>query len=273
MWEKIKLSESYSILGDEEEVEDEADEAGQLSSATEKSKEDPVKKAVTIKLDNPSGNSFVEFLGSISHPSGRSRRMRSKSRFGVASSGGALNGTGGYLRRDDRGRQFAGIADTEITKSKSGAANSAKGKRVTLRIEDREDLSRDILKPGTLSGRSTIVGGFSEQVYEELSEKVYTVGDSSTTVDEDRTSRRDTLFAQITNAEVPSTLLLNDPLANSYLQNLYLPDPDLNVEIVTSERKWQPNKELGLNNMKIENYIAEDVYEPKEGKRFEEVAS
>ncbi|KIK21626.1 hypothetical protein PISMIDRAFT_12137 [Pisolithus microcarpus 441] len=291
MWEKIKLSESYSILGDEEEVEDEADEAGQLSSATEKSKEDPVKKAITIKLDNPSGNSFVEFLGSISHPSGRSRRMRSKSHFGVASSGGALNGAGGYLRRDDRGRQLctctdnshekrfdsvlpvAGIADTEITKSKSGAANSAKGKRVTLRIEDREDLSRDILKPGTLSGRSTIVGGFSEQVYEELSEKVYTVGDSSTMVDEDRTSRRDTLFAQITNAEVPSTLLLNDPLANSYLQNLYLPDPDLNVEIVTSERKWQPNKELGLNDMKIENYIAEDVYEPKEGRRFEEVAS
>lgn len=68
-------------------------------------------------------------------------------------------------------------------------------------------------------------------------------------------------------------MLLNDPLANSYLQNLYLPDPGLNVEIVTSERKWQPNKELGLNNMKIENYIAEDVYEPKEGKRFEEAAS
>ncbi|KAI6122710.1 hypothetical protein EDD16DRAFT_1570795 [Pisolithus croceorrhizus] len=55
------------VLGDEEEVEDEADEAGQVSSATEKNK-DPVKKAITIKLDDLSGNSFAEFLGSISDP-------------------------------------------------------------------------------------------------------------------------------------------------------------------------------------------------------------
>ncbi|KAI6009358.1 ribosomal L28e protein family-domain-containing protein, partial [Pisolithus microcarpus] len=104
MREKIQFLQDYSTLGDEEEVEDEADEAGQLSSATEKSKEDPV-KAITVKLDDLSGNTFVEFLGSISHPSGRSRLMRSKSCFGVASSGGILNGTGGYLRRDDRGRR------------------------------------------------------------------------------------------------------------------------------------------------------------------------
>ena len=36
-----------------------------------------------------------------------------------------------------------GYRDNEV---KSGAAISEKGKRVTLRVEDREDLSRDILK-------------------------------------------------------------------------------------------------------------------------------
>ncbi len=36
-----------------------------------------------------------------------------------------------------------GYRDNEV---KSGAAISEKGKRITLRVEDREDLSRDILK-------------------------------------------------------------------------------------------------------------------------------
>lgn len=36
-----------------------------------------------------------------------------------------------------------GYRDNEV---KSGAAISEKGKRITLRVEDREDLNRDILK-------------------------------------------------------------------------------------------------------------------------------
>ena len=40
-----------------------------------------------------------------------------------------------------------GYRDNEV---KSGAAISAQGKRITLKVEDREDLSRDILKVGPL---------------------------------------------------------------------------------------------------------------------------
>ena len=36
-----------------------------------------------------------------------------------------------------------GYRDNEV---KSGAEISAKGKRITLKVEDQEDLSRDILK-------------------------------------------------------------------------------------------------------------------------------
>jgi zinc finger protein len=36
-----------------------------------------------------------------------------------------------------------GYRDNEV---KSGGAISEKGKRITLKVEDREDLSRDILK-------------------------------------------------------------------------------------------------------------------------------
>lgn len=55
-------------------------------------------------------------------------------------------------------------------------------------------------------------------------------------------------------AERPFTLILDDPLANSYLQNLYAPDPDPNMEIVNYDRTWDQNEELGLNDMKVEGY-------------------
>lgn len=38
---------------------------------------------------------------------------------------------------------LCGYRDNEV---KSGAAISAQGKRITLKVEDRDDLSRDILK-------------------------------------------------------------------------------------------------------------------------------
>jgi zinc finger protein len=47
---------------------------------------------------------------------------------------------------------------------------------------------------------------------------------------------------------------LDDPLANSYIQNLYAPDPDPNMTIEMYERTWDQNEELGLNDMKVEGY-------------------
>lgn len=106
--------------------------------------------------------------------------------------------------------EFCGYRDNEV---KSGAAISAQGKRIILKCEDREDLSRDILKVsksqflarlyyysyaleqsetagltipeidlvltnGTLGGRFTTVEGILDQIYDELAEKAF-VGDSS----------------------------------------------------------------------------------------------
>lgn len=53
------------------------------------------------------------------------------------------------------------------------------------------------------------------------------------------------------------TVVLDDPLANSYIQNLYAPDPDPNMTIEMYERSWQQNEELGLNDIKVEGYEAE----------------
>jgi len=53
---------------------------------------------------------------------------------------------------------------------------------------------------------------------------------------------------------MPFTLILDDPLANSYIQSLYAPDPDPNMAFETYDRNWQQNEELGLNDMVTEGY-------------------
>lgn len=172
-----------------------------------------------------------------------------------------------------------GYRDNEV---KSGGAISEKGKRITLKVEDREDLSRDILKvspvfgqwvivpdllqsescglkipeielvleAGTLGGRFTTIEGILDQVYEELSEKVFTDAKKGDDTFESFLGK----LKSVKNAERPFTLILDDPLANSYLQNLYAPDPDPNMTIEEYERTWEQNEDFGLNDMKVEGY-------------------
>ncbi|KAI6023715.1 hypothetical protein BKA83DRAFT_12141 [Pisolithus microcarpus] len=192
MWEKIQLLENYSILGDEEEVEDEADEAGQVFSAPEKSKEDPIKKAISIKLDDLSGNSFVEFLGSVSHS-----------------------------------RAFKAYA-SKISTSEEMTEEDGEG---------AGDTNEEIYEfMGLFAVRTST--GYSHEI---TIDSVLQVPDVLKRLEE------------ITNAEKPFTLLLDDPFAHSYLQNLYVPDPDPNMEMSQGE-----------------NHIAEDHIVMK---RFEGVTS
>ena len=79
------------------------------------------------------------------------------------------------------------------------------------------------------------------------------------------------MHLQVKNAEHPFTLILDDPLANSYLQNLYAPDADPNMTIESYDRTWDQNEQLGLNDMKVENY-EEDAEPAKETKEAAESA-
>lgn len=55
----------------------------------------------------------------------------------------------------------------------------------------------------------------------------------------------------------PFTLIIDDPVSNSYLQNLYAPDPDPNMTIEEYDRTFDQNEELGLNDMVLEGYNPE----------------
>lgn len=55
-------------------------------------------------------------------------------------------------------------------------------------------------------------------------------------------------------AAIPFTIIVDDPLANSYIQNLYAPDDDPNMTTEIYERTHEQNEELGLNDMNVDNY-------------------
>ncbi len=49
-------------------------------------------------------------------------------------------------------------------------------------------------------------------------------------------------------------IILDDPAGNSFLQNVYAPEDDPEMEVVHYERTFEHNEELGVNDMKLENY-------------------
>ncbi|KAG2135310.1 ZPR1 zinc-finger domain-containing protein [Suillus clintonianus] len=197
-------------------IDDDKEEGEEGQDKPEKrdlSKEDSVTRAITITLDDPSGNSFLEFVGSMSDLKWNmrtyERSLEQNRQLGLAppaedneenvadeaeQQSGGMNEEvfefPGVCSRCSRplvtrmkkvsipyfkdtiimstNCDDCGYRDNEI---KSGTAISELGKRITLKVEDRDDLSRDILKsdtsglsipeidldlhPGTLGGRFT----------------------------------------------------------------------------------------------------------------------
>ncbi|GMM34230.1 zinc finger-containing protein [Saccharomycopsis crataegensis] len=151
---------------------------------------------------------------------------------------------------------------------KTGGAIPEKGKRVVLKCDDPEDLKRDILKsetchlvvpelnmdltPGTLGGRFTTLEGLLRQVHDELNERVFT--QTSDSMDPKTKASWESFFAKLQQAidgKIPFTLMMEDPLAASYVQNVYAPDVDPNMASEDYERTDEENESLGLNDMVV----------------------
>lgn len=108
------------------------------------------------------------------------------------------------------------------------------------------------LHSGTLGGRFTTLEGIIDQIYDEISGKLFESGDS---VDGNSGLHRFlTKLKQIKTVSKPFTVILDDPVANSYLQNIYAPDPDPNMKIEWYERTEEQEDELGILDMKVEGY-------------------
>lgn len=164
--------------------------------------------------------------------------------------------------------EACGHRDNEV---KGGGGVEDKGRRITLAIEGRDDMSRDVLKSetcsisipelefetemGTLGGRFTTVEGLLENVKDQLKDdNPFMTGDSSMPMAADKLKEFCSKLDQITQGTFKAHLVLDDPAGNSYVQSLTAPDPDPQMKVETYERTWQQNEDLGLNDMKTENY-------------------
>lgn len=168
---------------------------------------------------------------------------------------------------------------------KTGGSVPDKGKRITLKVESIEDLSRDILKsdtcalyshelemsvqPGTLGGRFTTVEGLLTEVRDQLHGQIFDVGDSGagdslSSGDKETWTRFFDRLESAINGELKFIITLEDPLANSYVQNLHLPDPDPQLSEEDYTRTEEEEEDLGLKDMKTEGYENDSEHDKKE---------
>lgn len=156
---------------------------------------------------------------------------------------------------------------------RGGGGISPFGRRTTLTITTPEDLNRDILKsesaglripvvglklaPGTLGGKFTTIEGLLQDIQSGLSFNPFLAGDSSEAADHDRMSSFQEALRRLTDVSEPYQIILDDPLANSFIQNIYAPDPDPNMQVEEYTRTWQQDEKLGLHHMNVGENHAE----------------
>ncbi len=154
---------------------------------------------------------------------------------------------------------------------KTGGEIPGKGQRIWLEVQDPMDLRRDILKsetcllkvpecmvevvPGTMGGRFTTVEGILTQIRDDLHSSIFDLddqeGQGGDSMPEEKKKGWNVFFTQLDKAikaEIQYTILLEDPLANSYVQSLTAPDPDPQIRTEDYERTAEEEEELGLTD-------------------------
>ncbi|XP_007547093.1 zinc finger protein ZPR1 [Poecilia formosa] len=158
---------------------------------------------------------------------------------------------------------------------KSGGATEPLGTRITLHVTDASDMTRDVLKSETcsvlipelefelgmaaLGGKFTTLEGLLKDIKDlTVSKNPFICGDSSSTDRVEKLKEFAEKIDKILAGEMKVHVVLDDAAGNSYMQNVYAPeaDPEMTVEKYT--RTFDQNEELGLNDMKTENYQEEN---------------
>ncbi|KAL7745459.1 hypothetical protein ACLKA6_015465 [Drosophila palustris] len=152
---------------------------------------------------------------------------------------------------------------------KSGGGVEPQGIRFKVRIADKEDLTRDVLKsetcslaipeldmdvgPHALCGRFTTVEGLLVAMREQLDGTMF--HDSADEPSKQNMQRFLNTFDNVLKMKEVITLVLTDPAGNTYVQSLRDDDePDDKLTVERYDRTYEDNEELGLNDMKTENY-------------------
>ncbi|KAL1117837.1 hypothetical protein AAG570_004152 [Ranatra chinensis] len=153
---------------------------------------------------------------------------------------------------------------------KSGGGVEPLGLFIEVKVNGIEDFSRDILKSetcsvripeldtevgeSTLGGRFTTIEGLLQSMKDQLSGNTQAFSDSEDPQSRIKMDEFLKKFDKVLSGEMPVTLELDDPAGNSYVQSLTDGSDDPRLKIRRYERSFQQNEDLGLNDMKTENY-------------------
>lgn len=153
---------------------------------------------------------------------------------------------------------------------KSSGGVEPQGVKIEVTVTGKEDFSRDLLKsetcymeipelelevgPAALGGRFTTVEGVIVAIKEQLSSSTAFTGDSTDIESVNRIKAFIGQLEQILEGNKEVTLVLDDPAGNSYIQSLSDDGPDDKLRITKYDRSYEQNDELGLNDMKVDDY-------------------
>eukprot|EP00249_Psilotum_nudum_P018275 c26725_g2_i1 orf=300-1175(-) len=157
-----------------------------------------------------------------------------------------------------------GYKNSEI---KPAGSIPPKGKKISLQILNKGDLSRDVIKsdtagvvvpelelelaPGTLGGLVTTVEGILVQISENLRRvHGFSIGDSAADGTRKRWQEFDMRLNKLRGVHQPWTLVLDDPLGNSFIAPATeFTEDDAQLKFEEYDRTWDQNEELGLNDL------------------------
>ncbi|KAK4981311.1 nucleolar zinc-finger protein [Elasticomyces elasticus] len=180
--------------------------------------------------------------------------------------------------------EHCGYRSNEV---KTGGKVPELGRKITLRVQRSDDLARDVLKsesaalycpelqlrvePGTLGGKFTTVEGLLTQFRNDLRAQAFGLEDgdadevpASDSMEPDAKRTWTEFFEGLSAAiggNLPFTMILEDPLASSYVQSYTAPEPDPQIDVEDYERTHEEEEHLGLNDIKTEDYEEEHAAE------------
>ncbi|XP_057300866.1 zinc finger protein ZPR1-like [Hydractinia symbiolongicarpus] len=153
---------------------------------------------------------------------------------------------------------------------KSGGATEPLGSKITFKMTETTDLSRDVLASQTctiripeldidinhssMGGKFTTLEGLFVNMKEQLGQIFpFAMGDSAP--ENNQIKNTINKLDKAISGDLFLTVILDDPVGNSYLQNTWAPDADPNLTIEKYERTEEQNAEFGISDMRTENYI------------------
>jgi zinc finger protein len=164
-----------------------------------------------------------------------------------------------------------GYRNNEI---KTGGEISAQGKRTCLLVKKKIDLSRDLLKsetaslfvpeidlslgPGTLGGRFTTIEGILSTTMSELRNNVFLQGDSADPAQKEKMQNFLVNLKELIELKREFHVIIEDPLANSFVQNLRAPEPDQQLEEELYHRSPEESERLGITALETKSKPKEE---------------